>query len=332
MPGRLWSRGSKKLRRASLFSLTVALAMCAGLISWSLTVSGESHDQATVIHSVDPQPPYCAVAQSSLEFHRLVIIEGENLTADVEPHVQLRNESTKRTSNHLNYEINWESSERITFDVQKVQQFFLGDAFAQLKVRITRGPEGRYEPISGWSHTFFVGYREEDCTQLREPTPTPTPTSTPTPTATPTPTPTPTPTATPTVTPTPTPTPTPTATPTATPTPTPAPTATPTPAPTPTPIPTATPTATPTPTPSPTATPIPAPTPTPTPASTDTAIPTAVIEPQDTPTPFSESEGPAPSSGGCNSLGGGEGTGIDPGMAFLLLFLPGLALLGHRRK
>ena len=81
-----------------------------------------------------------------------------------------------------------------------------------------------------------------------------------------------------------------------------------------------------------TPTPMPTATPTPTPAPADTAIPANTVSPKDTPTPISEPEGRAPSSGGCNAPVGEGGAGIDPSMALLLLFLPGLVVLGRRRN
>ena len=324
------------MRRATVFSLAVAIVLFAGLllIAQDRTASGDSHDAAPVIHSVEPMPPYCAVSEANDLSHRLVVITGENLIAGEEPHVQLRNLLSARNTIHLGHEINWEGSDRITFDLDRIKQFVLSHSLLQVQVRITNGPIGGYKPLSEWSETFFVAYRAEDCPRQREPTPTPTPSPTPSPTPTPTPTPTPSPT--PTATPTPTPTPSPTATPTPVPTSTPAPTPSPTAIPTPTPMPSATPT----PKPSPTATAIPIPTPTPTPmptatpkpAPTDTAVPTNTVSPKDTPTPISEPESRAPSSGGCNAPVGEGGVEIEPSMALLLLFLPGLVVLGRRRN
>ena len=214
------------MRRATVFSLMVAIVLFAGLllIAQDRTASGDSHDAAPVIHSVEPMPPYCAVSEANDLSHRLVVITGENLIAGEEPHVQLRNLLSARNTIHLGHEINWEGSDRITFDLDRIKQFVLSHSLLQVQVRITDGPIGGYKPLSEWSETFFVAYRAEDCPRQREPTPAPSPTPSPTPTPTPTPTPSPTPTATPT----PTPTPSPTATPTPVPTPTPAPTPSPT--------------------------------------------------------------------------------------------------------
>ena len=322
------------MRGAIAFSLVVAAVLAAGLvlIVQDRTASGESHDVA-VIHSVEPMPPYCAVSDADNLADRLIVITGENLFAGELTHVQLRNVLSARNTIHLGYEINWESPDRISFDLDRIKQFVLSHSLLQVQVRITDGPMNRYHPLSDWSDTFFVAYRAEDCPWQREPspTPTPTPTASPTPTPAPTATPTPTPIPTPTATPSPTPTPTPTASPT------PLPTSTPTSTPTPRPMPTATPTqtATATPTPSSTATPTPTPKPLPTatptaiPSPTDTAAPIDPIAPQDTPTPDTGAESRDALSGACNSLGE---EGVDPGMALFLLILPGLVILGRRRK
>ena len=322
------------MRGTIVFSLAVAIVLCAGLllIAQNRAVSGDSHDVA-VIHSVEPMVPYCAVSDSDNLADRLVVITGDNLFAGELTHVQLRNVLSARNTIHLGYEINWESPDRISFDLDRIKQFVLSHSLMQVQARITDGPMSRYDPLSEWSETFFIAYRAEDCPWQREPTPTPSHTPTPTPSPTPTPTPSPTPSPMPTATPTPTPTPTPS--PTATPTPTP--TASPTPLSTltPTPMPTATPTQTPTatPTPSPIATPAPTPVPTATPmpvlSPTDTAVPTDPIAPQDTPTPDTGAESRDALSGACNSLGE---EGFDPTLALLLLFLPGLVVLGRRRK
>ena len=172
------------MRRATVFSLTVAIVLFAGLllIAQDRTASGDSHDAVPVIHSVEPMPPYCAVSEANDLSHRLVVITGENLIAGEEPHVQLRNLLSARNTIHLGHEINWEGSDRITFDLDRIKQFVLSHSLLQVQVRITNGPIGGYKPLSEWSETFFVAYRAEDCPRQREPTPTPSPTPSPTPT------------------------------------------------------------------------------------------------------------------------------------------------------
>ena len=166
------------MRRATVFSLAVAIVLFAGLvlIAQDRTASGDSHDAAPVIHSVEPMPPYCAVSEASDLSDRLVVITGENLIAGEEPHVQLRNLLSARNTIHLGHEINWEGSDRITFDLDRIKQFVLSHSLLQVQVRITDGPIGGYKPLSEWSETFFVAYRAEDCPRQREPTPTPSPT------------------------------------------------------------------------------------------------------------------------------------------------------------
>ena len=322
-------------RAATAFSFVTIAILCAALAILILggVASGDSHDEVAVIHSVEPLPPYCAVATSDDISDRLVVISGENLIAGNEPHVQLRNILTAQNTIHLGYEINWEDSNRISFDLDDIKQFVLGYSLMQVQARITSGPLARYKPLSEWSKTFFVAYRNEDCPRQRPtPTPTHTPTSTATPTPTPTSTPTPTPTATPEPTPTSTPTPTPTATPEPTPTPTPLPIPTPTYAPTPSPKSALTTAPTPVPTLASSSIPTPAPTSIPTSKPIDTAIPTNTVTPLDTPTPTSEPESPSPSTGACNALGVEGNAGIDPSMALLLLFLPALVVLGRKKE
>ena len=319
--------------RAAAFSFATIIILCAALAAlfMSRAASGDSHDEVAVIHSVEPESPYCAIATAEDLYDRLVVVNGENLRAGNEPHVQLRDALRFQNTIHLGYEINWESRSRISFDLDRIKRFVLGYSLMQVQVRITNGPIGGYKPLSEWSETFFLAYRAEDCPWQREPTPTPMPTPTPSPTPTPTATPTPTPTPTATPTPIPSPTSTPTATPT--PTPEPLPASTPTPRASPTAIPTQKPTATPThsPTAAPTPIPTPFPTATPMPARdpTNTAVPTNTAAPPDAPTPTAVPESVAPSSGGCNSLGE---EGLDPGMVLLVLLLPAMIALGRRRK
>ena len=163
------------MRRATVFSSIVAIVLFAGLvlIAQDRTASGDSHDAVPVIHSVEPMPPYCAVSEANDLSHRLVVITGENLIAGEEPHVQLRNLLSARNTIHLGHEINWEGSDRITFDLDRIKQFVLSHSLLQVQVRITDGPIGGYKPLSEWSETFFVAYRAEDCPRQREPTPTP---------------------------------------------------------------------------------------------------------------------------------------------------------------
>ena len=124
------------MRRATVFSLTVAIVLFAGLllIAQDRTASGDSHDAVPVIHSVEPMPPYCAVSEASDLSHRLVVITGENLIAGEEPHVQLRNVLAARNTIHLGYEINWEGSDRITFDLDRIKQFVLSHSLLQVQV------------------------------------------------------------------------------------------------------------------------------------------------------------------------------------------------------
>ena len=164
------------MRRATVFSSMVAIVLFAGLllIAQDRTASGDLHDAAPVIHSVEPMPPYCAVSEANDLSHRLVVITGEDLIAGEEPHVQLRNLLSARNTIHLGHEINWEGSDRITFDLDRIKQFVLSHSLLQVQVRITNGPIGGYKPLSEWSETFFVAYRAEDCPRQREPTPAPT--------------------------------------------------------------------------------------------------------------------------------------------------------------
>ena len=113
-------------------------------------------------------PPYCAVSASDNLSDRLIVLTGENLIAGEEPHVQLRDVSTQRSTIHLGYEINWEGSDRISFDLDDIKRFVLGYSLMQVQARITNGPVGGYKPLSEWSQTFFVAYREEDCPAKRE--------------------------------------------------------------------------------------------------------------------------------------------------------------------
>ena len=84
-----------------------------------LARSVHAQEQPPVIHSVDPEPPHCVLRNSEIEAQRILTITGENLQFVEGRHLQFLLIGVGQDSLLIGAEVDWESADRITVDMNR---------------------------------------------------------------------------------------------------------------------------------------------------------------------------------------------------------------------
>jgi hypothetical protein len=139
--------------------------------AWSRPASPVTYD--VVIHSVSPQPPDCVFRSSSVAAERTLVIEGESFSTTAH-NLQFMKVTTGETSIHFHMEVNWESTTRVTVDMDTIDHLLWSDPALSMRVRLTTYDGGTYVPVSEWSDIFYLADDADACQSI-EPTPLPEP-------------------------------------------------------------------------------------------------------------------------------------------------------------
>jgi PKD repeat protein len=123
-----------------------------GTISGSATVNIVPAADSVVIVSANPAPPYCVLRNSPDLFDRLLELTGQNFST-TDHNLQFRQVITGDLSLQFHMEVNWESSTRITVDMNRIKGLLWLDSKVTLNARLTNGS---YQPVSDWSPDFIL--------------------------------------------------------------------------------------------------------------------------------------------------------------------------------
>ena len=118
-----------------------------------------------VIHSVDPEPPYCVLPNSMRVSDRLLTITGDGLLAYSDGRLQFLNVTTGHLTTGFDQEVSWQDSRRIFIDMALVDQHFQQDSRLRLKVRISSARSSGL--ASAWSDEFILASDLSSCGFLR---------------------------------------------------------------------------------------------------------------------------------------------------------------------
>ena len=133
-------------------------------------------ERPPVIHTVDPEPPHCALRNSEIEEHRILTITGEYLQYIEGRHLQFLLIGVGQDSLLIGLEVDWESADRITVDMNRLDHLLWPYGKMVLRVRVT---DERGVALSDWSPRFNVASHVVACgvsRSTRAPTPVPAPT------------------------------------------------------------------------------------------------------------------------------------------------------------
>ena len=131
---------------------------------WSSEFNLADDDEAcgapnVFINQVSPSPPYCVLRDSSSTYARLLELIGENFLTTGH-NLQFRKVDDNAVSIHFGIEVNWESSTRITVDMDRIKHLLWSDSIVALNVRLT---DSTYNPVSDWSEEFNLADDDAAC-------------------------------------------------------------------------------------------------------------------------------------------------------------------------
>ena len=150
--------------------LAVVLSSLFPFVERSLPLARSVHAQEStpVIHSVDPEPPYCVLRNSEIDAHRILTITAENLQSVEGKRLRFLMiyviGGSVIVEQELDWligqEADWESADRIAVDISHLDDLLPSLDKIAMRVQIT---DEQGEGLSGWSSQFDVASDEVAC-------------------------------------------------------------------------------------------------------------------------------------------------------------------------
>jgi len=132
--------------------ITVTARNVGNLVSAIHTITTFTPPDLVIINSVSPRPPQCVLRNSPNLTDRRLELTGEKFST-TEHSLQFRRMADGATSIHFQMEVNWESTMRITVDMDRIKYLLWPDSRMPLTVRVTGAG---YVPVSDWSSEFIL--------------------------------------------------------------------------------------------------------------------------------------------------------------------------------
>ena len=160
IPCNLWSWCTTALIR---LLATAALAVVSLLVLAEQDFTAPVYaQQSPVIHTAEPEPPYCVLRDSPYAGYRLLSLTGEDLTVlGSEGRVQFLDLETGTITNPLAEGVGWLDSRRITVDMALVGEEWPRWQRRMLQARITSVDSS--ELSSNWSNKFVFADDHRTC-------------------------------------------------------------------------------------------------------------------------------------------------------------------------
>ena len=136
----------------------VLLGFSADNLSWR---TAHAQPPRPVIHSLDPEPPYCVLRDSAQTSDRQLTVTGESLLAFSDRRLQFLDVAAGRESIKFDQEVDWLDPRRISIDMALVDQEFRPERQLRLRVRITSAESSGL--ASGWSDEFILARDLSSC-------------------------------------------------------------------------------------------------------------------------------------------------------------------------
>ena len=149
------------LPAVSVFGIFLSIVLLA---SYADSLRGRKASAQTakpLVLSLDPEPPYCVLRDSTETSDRQLTITGENLLAFSDTRLQFLDVAAGRESIEFDQEVDWLDSRRISIDMAMVDQEFRPVSQLRLRVRITSAET--LGLASNWSDEFILARDLSSC-------------------------------------------------------------------------------------------------------------------------------------------------------------------------